>query len=321
MIRAVMLLTVLLYAATLPSATLAQAYPSKPVRMVVPYPTGGGIDILARQLAQRLSPAWGQPVVVENRPGASGNIATETVIRAPADGATLLLCGAVNTVNATLLDTGNFNFVRDVAPIGGAVRFANVLTVNAAFPARTMAEFIAYAKAHPGTLNQGSSGIGTTQHLAGELFQTMTGIGLTHIPYKGASPALVDLLGGHVEVLFESLPASIQHIKSGQLRALAVTTAVRSEILPDVPTVAEFVPGYEASGWSGLCAPRNTPADIIEALNGALNACLAEPRMKASIMELGAASLAGSSVAFGGLIAEETEKWAKVIRDGHIKPG
>jgi tripartite-type tricarboxylate transporter receptor subunit TctC len=271
-------------------------------------------------IGQWLSEQLHQPVVVENRAGAGGNIATEAMIRAPADGYTLLLGGAVNAVNATLYDKLGFNFISDVAPVAGVVRFPNVVTVSPTFPATTVPEFIAYAKAHPGKLNQGSSGNGTTQHLAGELFKMMTGVDFMHIPYRGASQAITELLGGQVQVLFEPLPASIPFIKSGKLRALAVTTAVRSEALPDVPTVGEFAPGYEASGWTGICGPRNTPLDVVEKLNTAINAGLADPAMKARFAELGATTLPGSSADFGNLIVAETEKWGKVLRAGNIKP-
>jgi tripartite-type tricarboxylate transporter receptor subunit TctC len=227
----------------------------------------------------------------------------------------------VNAVNATLYENLSFNFIRDLAPVAGVVRFPNVMTVNASFPAKTVPEFIAYAKANPGKVNQGSSGNGTTQHLAGALFKTMTGVDFLHVPYKGAPQAITDLVNGQVQVLFEPLPASIQHIKSGKLRALAVTTAARSEALPEVPTVAEFVPGYEASGWNGVCAPRNTPVEIIGKLNNAINAGLADPKVKGRLVDLGATTIAGSPADFGKLIVEETEKWAKVIRAGNIKPG
>ena len=259
-------------------------------------------------------------MIVENRPGASSNVATEALVRAPADGYTLLLGGAVNAVNATLFDKLSFNFISDVAPVSGVVRFPNVVTVAASFPAKTIPEFIAYAKANPDKINHGSSGNGTTQHLAGELFKMMTGVSFTHVPYRGAAPALTDLLGGQVQVLFEPLPASIQHIKSGAIRALAVTTAARAEALPDVPALSEVIPGYEASGWNGLCAPKNTPADIIEKLNKMVNASLADPQVKARLADLGATTLGGSAADFGKLIAEETEKWRKVIRAANIKP-
>jgi len=300
---------------------LAQAYPTRPVRILVGFVPGGNFDIVARLIGQLLSEQLSQPVVVENRPGASSNLATEAVVRAPADGYTLLLGGAVNAVNATLFDNLGFNFISDLAPVAGVSRFPNVMTVNALFPARTVPEFIAYAKANPGKVNQGSSGNGTTQHLAGALFKTMTGADFLHVPYKGAAQAITDLLNGQVQVLFEPLPASIQHIKAGKLRALAVTSAARSEALPEVPTVAEFVPSYEASGWNGVCAPRNTPVEIIGKLNSAVNAVLADPKLKARLADLGATPLPGSPADFGKLIAEETGKWAQVIRAGNIKPG
>jgi tripartite-type tricarboxylate transporter receptor subunit TctC len=300
---------------------LAQAYPTRPVRILVGFVPGGNIDNVARLIGQSLSEQLSQPVVVENRPGASSNLATEAVVRAPADGYTLLLGGAVNAVNATLFDNLGFNFISDLAPVAGVSRFPNVMTVNALFPARTVPEFIAYAKANPGKVNQGSSGNGTTQHLAGALFKTMTGADFLHVSYKGAAQAITDLLNGQVQVLFEPLPASIQHIKAGKLRALAVTSAARSEALPEVPTVAEFVPSYEASGWNGVCAPRNTPVEIIGKLNSAVNAGLADPKLKARLADLGATPLPGLPADFGKLIVEETEKWRKVIRTGNIKPG
>jgi tripartite-type tricarboxylate transporter receptor subunit TctC len=307
--------------ASMAGITRAQAYPTRPVRVLVGFVAGGNFDIVARLIGQWLSEQFHQPVIVENRPGASSNLATEAVVRAPADGYTLLLGGAVNAVNATLYENLGFNFIRDLAPVAGVVRFPNVMTVNASSPAKTVPEFIAYAKANPGKVNQGSSGNGTTQHLAGALFKSMTGVDFLHVPYKGAPQAITDLLNGQVQVLFEPLPASIQHIKSGKLRALAVTTAARSEALPEVPTVSEFVPGYEASGWNGVCAPRNTPVEIIGKLDNAINAGLADPKLKARLADLGATPLAGSSADFGKLIAEETEKWGKVIRAGNIKPG
>ena len=299
---------------------LAQAYPARPVKILVGFVAGGNFDIVARLIGQSLSEQFQQPVIVENRPGASSNLATEAVVRAPADGYTLLLGGAVNAVNATLYDNLGFNFIGDLAPVAGVSRFPNVMTVNASFPARTVPEFIAYAKANPGKVNQGSSGNGTTQHLAGALFKTMTGADFLHVPYKGAPQAITDLLNGQVQVLFEPLPVSMQHIKSGKLRALAVTSAARSEALPELPTVAEFVPGYEASGWNGVWAPRNTPVEIIGKLNSAINTGLADPKLKARLADLGATPLAGSPADFGKLIAEETEKWRKVIRAGNIKP-
>ena len=303
----------------MPHVTRAQAWPSRPVRILVGFAAGGNFDIVARLIGQWLSEQLHQSVIVENRPGASSNVATEALVRAPADGYTLLLGGAVNAVNATLFDKLSFNFISDVAPVAGVVRFPNVVTVAASFPAKTIPEFITYAKANPDKINHGSSGNGTTQHLAGELFKMMTGVSFTHVPYRGAAPALTDLLGGQVQVLFEPLPASIQHIKSGAIRALAVTTATRAEALPDVPALSEFIPGYEASGWNGICAPRNTPVDVIQTLNAAINAGLADAKLKARLADLGATPLGGSSAAFGKLIASETEKWSKIIRAANIR--
>jgi tripartite-type tricarboxylate transporter receptor subunit TctC len=305
--------------ATTAGRTWAQAYPARPVRIIVGFVAGGNFDIVARLVGQSLSEQLQQPVIVENRPGASSNIGTEAVIRAPADGYTLLLGGAVNAVNASLYDKLGFNFISDLAPVAGVVRFPNAMTVGASFPAKTVAEFIAYAKANPGKINHGSSGNGTSQHLAGELFKTAAGVSFVHVPYRGASQALTDMLGGQVQVLFEPLPASIQHIKSGQLRALAVTTPARSQALPDTPAMSEFLPGYEASGWSGFCVPRNTPAPVIETLNAAINESLADPKVKARFADLGAMTLVGSPNDFGKLIARETEKWAQVIRGASIK--
>ena len=298
----------------------ASDYPVRPLRIVVGFAAGGNFDLVARLIAQWLSDQLHQPVIVENRPGASSNLATEAVIRSPADGYTLLLAGAVNTVNATLYDNLPFRFANDVAPVAGVVRFPNVLAVGASFAAKTVPEFIAYAKAHPGKLNHGSSGNGTTQHLAGELFKSMAGVDFVHVPYRGAAQAITDLLGGQVQVLFEPLPASIEHIKSGRLRALAVTTAQRSDALPDLPTVAQFVPGYEATGWTGICVPKNTPANIVEKLNTAINAGLADTKLKARLAELGAAPIAGRPADLAKLINEETEKWGRVIRAGNIRP-
>jgi tripartite-type tricarboxylate transporter receptor subunit TctC len=290
------------------------------VRLLVGFAAGGNFDVVARIIAEWMSEQLHQPVVVENRPGASSNLAIEAAVRAPADGYTLVLGGAVNTVNATLFEKLSFNFMSDLAPVGGLVQFPNVMTVRASFPARTVPEFIAYAKENPGKLNQGSSGRGTTQHLAGELFKIMTGTDFVHVPYRGAAPALTDLLGGQVQVLFEPLPPSIEHIKAGTLRALAVTTAVRSPVLPDVPTVSQFVPGYEVSGWNGILAPKNTPPDIIARLNAVINAGLAEPRIQTRLAGLGATILPGSPAEFEKLIDDETTKWGKVIRTAGIKP-
>jgi tripartite-type tricarboxylate transporter receptor subunit TctC len=297
----------------------AETYPARPVRILVGFAAGGNFDLVARLIGQSLSERLGQQFVIENRPGASGNLATEATIRAPADGYTLLLGGAVNAINATLFGKLNFNFVRDIAPISGVAHFPNVMTVGPSFPAKTVPEFIAYAKANPGMINHGSSGNGTTQHLAGELFKMMTGVSFAHVPYRGASQAITDLLGGQVQVLFEPLPASIEYIKSGKLHALAVTSAKRAEALPNLAAVSEFVPGYEASGWNGLCAPKATPAEIVAKLNSAVASSLGDPEMKARFAGLGATTLAGSPAEFGSLIVSEAEKWAKVIRTANVK--
>lgn len=298
----------------------ADGYPSRPVRLLVGFAAGGNFDVVARIIAEWMSEQLHQAVIVENRPGASSNLAAEAAVRAAADGYTLFLGGAVNAVNATLFEKLGFNFINDLAPVAGLVQFPNVMTVGASFPAKTVPEFIAYAKDNPGKLNQGSSGRGTTQHLAGELFKIMTETDFVHVPYRGAASALTDLLGGQVQVLFEALPPSIEHIKAGTLRALAVTSAARSPVLPNVPTVGEFVPGYEASGWNGILAPKGTPPDIIGRLNVVVNAGLAESRIRARLSDLGAMMLSGSPADFGKLIAAETDKWGKVIRSAGIKP-
>jgi tripartite-type tricarboxylate transporter receptor subunit TctC len=307
--------------ASTPAPTWSQPYPTRPVRILVGFAVGGNFDLIARLVAQWLSKQLQHTVIVENRTGASGNLATEAAIRALADGHTLLLGGAVNTVNATLYDKLGFDFARDALPVSGVVRFPNVMTVVDSFPARTVAEFIAHAKANPGKLNHGSSGTGTTQHLAGELFKMMTGVDFVHIPYRGASPAIADLTSGQVQVLFEALPASMPLIRAGRLRALGVTTATRSEALPDVPAVGELVTGFEASGWAGLWAPRNTPAEIVDRLNSAVNAAMADAEVKARLAELGAIPLPGSARDFGSFVAAEIEKWRRVIRAAFIKPG
>ncbi len=298
----------------------AQTYPARPVRIVVGYAPGGGTDITARLMGQWLSERLGQAFVIENRPGATGNIGTEVVVRAPADGYTLLLVEASATVNATLYEKLNFSFIRDIAPVASLIRVPNVMEVNPSFPARTVPEFIAYAKASPGKMNMASGGTGTPQHIAGELFQMMTGVNLVHVPYRGAGPAIADLLGGQVQVMFNTTTASIEYVKAGNLRALAVTTATRWEGLPDIPTVGEFVPGYEASAWFGVGAPRNTPPDVIALLNREINAGLADPKIKAKLADLGGTIIPGSPADFGRLIASEIEKWAKVIKFANIKP-
>jgi tripartite-type tricarboxylate transporter receptor subunit TctC len=304
-------------AAVLPAVsriTRAQSYPSRPVRIVVGFAPGGAFDIAARLIGQWLSDRLGQPFIVENRPGASTNIATEAVVRAPADGYTLLLGGAVNTVNATLYEKLKFDFIRDIAPVAGVIRFPNLMEVNPSFPVNTVPEFISHAKANPGKITFASTGIGTTQHLSGELFKMMTGVEMVHVPYRGGAPALTDLISGQVQVMFGPLPASIEFIRAGKLRALAVTTTTRSQALPDIPTVGEFVPGYEASGWNGLVAPKNTPTAVIDKLNKEINADLADPDIKARLADLGGTPLAGSPADFGKLVADETEKWAKVVK-------
>ena len=307
-------------AAALPAVSRiswVQPYPTRPVRIIVGFAPGGSTDISARLIGQWLSERLGQPFVVENRPGAGGNIATETVVRAPPDGHTLLLVAPPNAINATLYDKLNFNFTRDIAPVVGVMRVPDVIMLHPSVPATTVPEFIAYAKANPDKLNMASGGIGTSVHLAGELFKVMAGVNMIHVPYRG-SP-LPDLIGGQVQVSFLPLPQSIEFIRSGRLRALAVTTATRSEVLPNLPTVGDFVPGYEVSAFSGVGAPKNTPAEIIDKLNREINAGLADPKMKARLADLGGTPLPGPPANFGRLIADETEKWAKVIRAANIK--
>jgi tripartite-type tricarboxylate transporter receptor subunit TctC len=296
----------------------AQAYPTRPVRIVVGFAPGGAFEIVARLIGQWLSERLGQPFVIENRPGGGSNIATEAVVRAPPDGYTLLMVSSANAINATLYDKLNFNFIRDIAPVAGVLRGPYVLVVNPSVPTKSVPEFIAYAKANPGKINMASSGNGTAPHLAGELFKMMTGVTLVHVPYRGAGPALADLLGGQVQVMLGSI-ASIEYVRTGKLRALAVTTATRSEALPDLPTVGEFVPGYEASGLYGVGAPRNTPVAVIDKLNKEVNAGLADPKLRARLADLGGAVLALSPTDFEKLIADETEKWGKVVKFVGIK--
>jgi tripartite-type tricarboxylate transporter receptor subunit TctC len=297
----------------------AQAYPSRPVRIVVPFTPGGASDITARLMGQWLSERLGQQFVIDNRPGGGTNIGTEAVVRAPADGYTLLMVGGYNAINATLYDKLNHNFIRDIAPVAGIIVVPNVMVVNPSVPAATVPEFIAYAKSKPGKTTMASAGTGTPSHVTGELFKMMAGVNLVHVPYRGGGPALTDLLSGQVQVMFATMPSSIEYIRAGKLRALAVATATRSEALPDVPTVGEFVPGYEASSWSGLGAPRATPAEIVDKLNKEVNAALDDPKMKARLADLGGVALPGSPADFGKLIADETEKWAKVIKFAGIK--
>jgi tripartite-type tricarboxylate transporter receptor subunit TctC len=302
-----------------PRVARAQAYPTRPVRWIVGYPPAGASDIAARLIGQWLSDRLGQPFVIENRPGASGNIGTEAVVNAPPDGYTLLLVNAGNAINATLYDKLKYNLIRDIAPVAGIIRVPLVMQVNPSVPVKTVPEFIAYAKANPGKLNMASAGNGTPQHVSGELFKMMAGVNMTHVPYRGSAPALTDLLGGQVQIVFDTTLASIEYIRAGRLRPLAVTTATRLEALPEIPTVNDFLPGYEASGWYGVGAPKNTPTEIIDKLNKEINAALANPKMKAQLADLGGIVLALSPAEFGKLIADETEKWGKVIRAANIK--
>ena len=298
----------------------AQAYPMRTVRIMVGFAAGGTADILARLMGQWLSERLGRQFVVETRPGASGNIATEAVVRASPDGHTLLLVAGAQTVNATLYDKLSFNFIRDIAPVASISRQTSVLVVNPLFPAKSIAAFIAYAKANPGKINMASAGIGAPSHVAGEMFKMMTGVNIVHVPYRGGAPALTDLLGGQIQIYFSQMAGTIEYIRAGTLRPLAVSTATRSEVLPDVPTVGEFVPGYEASSVWGLGAPRNTPAEIVDKLNKTINEALADPKVKARFADLGGTVLSGSPAEFGKLIADETDKWAKVIKFAKIKP-
>ncbi len=299
---------------------LALDYPTRPVHVIVGYPPGSGPDIEARLIGQWLSERLGQPFIIENRPGAASNLATEAVVHAPADGYTLLLVASANASNATLYDKLSFNFIRDIAPVASIMRAPFVMQVNPSFPAKSVPEFVAYAKANPRKINMASSGNGTLPHVCGELFKMMTGIDMVHVPYRGGAPAMVDLMSGQVQVGFSVVTETIEHIKSGTLRALAVTTAARSEVLPNVPTISEFVPGYEASAWVGIGAPSNTPTEIIEKLNADINAGLTDLKLKARFAELGATVFVGSPADFGRFIADETEKWAKVVKFAGIKP-
>jgi tripartite-type tricarboxylate transporter receptor subunit TctC len=304
----------------LPRIASAQAYPTRPVHLIVGAAPGGPQDILARLMGQYLSGRLGQPIIIENRPGAGTNLGTEAVVKAPADGYTLLLVNAASAINATLYAKLNFNFIRDIVPVASIDREPLAMQLNPAVPATSVPEFIAYAKTAPGKINLASGGIGAPSHIAGELFKMMAGVNLLHVPYRGAAPALTDLLGGQVQVYFGPIPSSIEYIKTGRLRALAVTTATRSDVLPDVPTMGEFLPGYEASTWNGLGAPGNTPVEIIEKLNTAINAGLADATIKARIADLGGTVFSNSPAGFGKFIAGETEKWSKVIKFAGINP-
>ena len=304
---------------TLPRIARAQAYPTRPVRLIVGFPAGGVGDVLARLMGQWLSDRLGQPFVIENRPGAATNIATEAVARAAPDGHTLLWITAANAINASLYEKLSFNFMRDIVPVASVVRGPGVMEVNPAVPAKTIPEFIAYAKANPGKLNLASSGPGTVSHVAGELFKLMAGVDLVHVPYRGAAPALTDLIGGQVQVMILPIISSIEHLKAGRLRALGVTTAARLDVVPDIPTVAEFLPGYEVSDWTGIGVPRGTPVEIVERLNSEINAGLENPKIKARLAELGSLLMPMSRAEFGKLIADETAKWAKVVATAGIK--
>jgi len=297
----------------------AQDYPSRPVRWIVPFSPGGGTDVIARLLGRRLSERLGPPFIVENRPGGGANIGTEVVVRSPPDGYTLLLAATVNTINATLYDKLDFDFTRDIAPVAAIIRIPNVMVVHPSVPAGSVPEFIAYAKAHPGKINFASAGTGTSQHVAGELFKIMAGIDMVHVPYRGTGPALTDLLAGRVHVLFLGAVSSMKYVESGKLRALALTSAARSPVLPDLPTVSEFLPGFEASLFYGMGAPRNTPAEIIERLNKEINMGLADPGMKGRLAELDGLVLGGTPADFARLIADETDKWRKVIKAANIR--
>jgi len=318
--RSLRLAAVVSALATVPSLAGTQPYPTQPVRLIVGYPAGGASDITARVMGQWLSERLGQPFVIDNRSGAGTNIATETVVRASPDGYTLLMVTAANAINATLYERLSFYFTRDVAPVAGIIRMQNVLEVNPAVPAKTVPELIAYAKANPDKLNMASAGIGSPSHVAGELFNMMAGVSIRHVPYRGGAAALTDLLSGQVQVMFDNLATALEHIKAGRVRPLAVTAAVRSDMLPDLPAVSEFVPGYEASSWFGLGAPKATPREIIDILNKEINAGLADPRINARLAELGGSSLAGSPADFARLIAAETEKWGRVVKFSGAQP-
>jgi tripartite-type tricarboxylate transporter receptor subunit TctC len=292
----------------------ATDYPTRPVRIIVGFAAGGGTDIVARLIGQSLSERLGQPFVIENRPGAATNLATDFVVNAPADGYTLLLADGSAAINATLYNNLNFNFIRDIAPVAGIIRVANIMVVNSTFPAKTVAEFIAYAKANPGTLNTGSGGKGDPPHVSGELFKMMGGVDMLYVPYRGLAAALSDLIAGRLQVIFGTMPSTIGYVQAGTLRALAVTTAARSDLLPDVPAMGEFLPGYEASQWYGIAAPKDTPPTVVEILNREINAAVADPKVKARLVELGGTPLVGAAADFGRHIVAETEKWRQVVK-------
>jgi len=310
-------------AAVLPAASriaCAQAYPTRPVRLIVPFGAGGAPDILARLVGQWLSDRLGQPFIVENRPGANGNLGTQTVIEAPADGNMLLLASFANVVNTSLYQNLSFDFIRDTAPVASISRDPDVMVVIPSFPAKSVPEFIAYAKANPGKINMGSPGVGTSPHMAGELFKFLAKVDLTHVAYRSSAPVITDLLGGQVQVYFMPISAGIEYVKAGKLRALGVTTATRAEALPDVPVIGDFVPGYEVSAWYGIVAPKNTPAAVLETLNKEINAGLADPKLKARLADLGSSPFVASAATFSKFLADETDKWAKVVKSAGIKP-
>jgi tripartite-type tricarboxylate transporter receptor subunit TctC len=310
-------------AAALPAlahVAVAQTYPSRPVRMIVPFAPGGTSDILARLMGQWLSERLGQPFVIENRSGANSNIGTEAVVRAPSDGYTLLLVTAAAAINATFYEKLSFNFIRDITAVAGIVRVPSVMVVNPSVPATTVPEFIAYAKSKPGKTTMASAGKGAPSHLAGELFKTMAGVDMVHVPYRGGGPAVTDLIAGQVQVVFPTIVESIEYIRASRLRALAVTSATRSDALPGIPTLSEFLPGYEASGWFGIGAPKSTSSEVVDQLNKQINEGLADPKMKARFADLGGVPMPMTPADFGKLIADETEKWGKVIRAANIKP-
>jgi tripartite-type tricarboxylate transporter receptor subunit TctC len=307
-------------AATVPSLASAQAYPTRPVRIIVGFAAGGTSDIAGRLMGQWLSERLGQQFIIENRTGAATNIATEAVVRASADGYTLLVVTASNAINATLYDKLNFSFIRDITPVAGIIRYPLVMQVNPSFPAKTVPEFISYAKSNPGKISYGSGGSGTSIHVASELFKMMTGVDMIHVPYRGGAPAMTDLMGGQVQVVFNPLPESLEYIKAAKLRPLAVTSVTRSEVLPDIPTVGDFVPGYEANAVQGIGAPKSTPAEIVDKLNKEANAALADPKLRARFAALGATVFPGSPAEFGKFMADETEKWARVVKFAGAKP-
>jgi tripartite-type tricarboxylate transporter receptor subunit TctC len=310
-------------AAALPAAARAawaQTYPMRPVRVIVAFAAGGPNDIIARLMGRWLSERLGRQFIIENRPGAGGTIGTEVVVNASSDGYTLILASPANAINATLYNSLSYNFIGGIAPVAGIALAPSVMEVHPSVPAKTVPEFISHAKANPGKINMASGGVGSSQHAIGELFKMMAGVNLTHVPYRGEAPALADLLGGQVQVMFGNMPSSIEYLRAGKLRPLAVTTSTRSEALPEIPTVGDFVPGYEASIWYGIGTPKRTPSEIVDKLNKEINLCLADPKMKAQFADLGATPLPGSSADFGKLIADETEKWGKVVKFAGMKP-